>query len=321
MARGSRIKDVGNIFHIIIRSIKEVPMFILDADKDIYLSMIRDYQKIFGFKVYAYCLMPNHGHFIIDTSGADISKIMHCINFKYAQYYNKKHNRYGHLFQDRFRSKPVSNRNYLYNLSGYIHNNPKGVAGYETCPENYKYSSLPYFLGKGEDSYGIVDKDFTLNLLSENKSIALKRYIEIVLRWGDVSSEYAIKFAEEAEFMNEKTLYKSCNFPQIRNIDSSAVMKYVSESFCINERLLHFKNIREITNARAFAVILMRGVCNFRCIDICRELGNITEARVSALCSQGIELLKIDPYKILFEKFLLENCQERITSKRYSDLI
>lgn len=310
MARSSRIKDVGNIYHIVIRSIKEIAMFILDEDKNKYLSMVKDYQKVFGFKIYAYCLMPNHGHFIIDTSGADISKIMHCINFKYAQYYNKKHNRYGHLFQDRFRSKPVTNRRYLYNLSGYIHNNPKGVAGYEACPENYKFSSLPYFLGISEDSYGIVDRDFTLDLINENRSLAVKRYVETVLRWWDESSEYSIKFAEEAEFIKEKTLYKSFSFPQVRNIDAELVMKYISREFCINERMLHFKNLRKCTNARALTVLLMRGVCNFRCADICRALGNITEARVSALCSHGLRLLEVDSYRLMFEKFIADNCIE-----------
>lgn len=65
------------------------------------------YQENYGFKVYGFCLMDNHAHFIIDVNGADISNIMHSINFKYAQVYNRKHKRHGHLFQDRFKSKIV----------------------------------------------------------------------------------------------------------------------------------------------------------------------------------------------------------------------
>ena len=57
--------------------------------------------------------MNNHLHLIIDANGCDISKIMHCINFSYAMYFNKKHERYGHIFRDRFKSIIVANDRYL----------------------------------------------------------------------------------------------------------------------------------------------------------------------------------------------------------------
>ncbi|WDC83583.1 transposase [Caloramator sp. mosi_1] len=57
--------------------------------------------------------MDNHAHFIIDANGADISKIMHFINYKYAMWFNKRYSRHGHLFQDRFKSKIVKDERYL----------------------------------------------------------------------------------------------------------------------------------------------------------------------------------------------------------------
>jgi REP element-mobilizing transposase RayT len=94
----------------VIRSIKEVKLFADYKDKGKYLCIMKEYQKKNLFKVHTYCLMDNHTHFEIYADGADISKIMHGINFIYARYYNIRHKRYGHLFQDRFTMKTPHHR-------------------------------------------------------------------------------------------------------------------------------------------------------------------------------------------------------------------
>ncbi|WP_123054375.1 transposase [Clostridium sp. JN-1] len=108
--------------------------------------------------------MDNHLHLIIDANGADISKIMHDINFSYAQYFNGMHKRHGHLFQDRFRSKIVKIERYLFALSAYIHNNPTDIGRYENSPEKYYFSSLPVYLGIRHDPFELVDDGFVLDL-------------------------------------------------------------------------------------------------------------------------------------------------------------
>ena len=62
MPRCARIKSYDSVYHIMIRSINEVPLFIENTDKDTYLSLIKKYQVQYGFKLYSYCLMDNHGH-------------------------------------------------------------------------------------------------------------------------------------------------------------------------------------------------------------------------------------------------------------------
>ena len=84
MPRIARIKKLEGIYHIMVRSISDVSLFKDSKDKDIYLLLIKKYQKIYLFKVYAYCLMQTHGHIAIDCCGADISKIMKSINQCYA---------------------------------------------------------------------------------------------------------------------------------------------------------------------------------------------------------------------------------------------
>lgn len=76
MPRGPRIKSPDSIYHIMIRSIEEVKLFKKESDKEFYFYLIRKYQKKYNFKVYAYCLMDNHGHLIIDANGGDISNVI-----------------------------------------------------------------------------------------------------------------------------------------------------------------------------------------------------------------------------------------------------
>ena len=116
------------------RSISEINLFKDDSDKRKYMALIKKYQRLFKFKVYGYCLMNNHVHLIIDANGSDISKVMHGINFSYAQYFNKRHKRHGHLFQDRFKSKIINNKRYLFAVSAYVHNNPTNIPEYNNCP-------------------------------------------------------------------------------------------------------------------------------------------------------------------------------------------
>ena len=80
MPRVARVKHENGIYHIMVRSISDIPLFRDSADKDKYLQLIKKYQGIYLFKVYAYCLMTTHGHMAIDCCGADISKIMKSIN-------------------------------------------------------------------------------------------------------------------------------------------------------------------------------------------------------------------------------------------------
>jgi len=89
MPREAREKSPNSMFHIMSRSISEVDLFRDNDDKNKYLSFLKRYKETFAIKVYAYCLMDNHSHLVIDVNGADISKVFHGVNLRYAIYYNK----------------------------------------------------------------------------------------------------------------------------------------------------------------------------------------------------------------------------------------
>lgn len=284
-----------------IRSISEVPLFKKDKDKDIYLEEMKKRQQMYKFKVYAYCMMTNHAHFMIDSNGADISKIMHGLNFKYAITFNKIHKRRGHLFQDRFKSKIVDTDRYLVVLSAYIHNNPLKIRGYEHQPEKYKYSSLKVYLGLEKDKTGLLDEEYVMKFFGSNVLNARENYMKFVY----ICDEERLK--KEIEFEDQKTEYRSEKTVLIRDFDPDKIMEFVAEETGIKKVMLYVKNSRNTKVARALAALLMRCLCDFKCSDICKIFGNITQSRVSKLCSIGVELISTeDKYRNIIEKFIFQ---------------
>lgn len=288
MPRVARQKAPEGIYHIMCKSISEVDLFKDDEDKLKYLSLVKKYQKTYEFRVYGYCLMDNHLHLIIDANGSDISRIMHSINFSYAQYFNRRHKRHGHLFQDRFKSKMVKDERYLLALSAYVHNNPTDIKGYEKEPEKYEFSSLSIYLGLRHDPYELVDDGFIMGVFGKNSQSARENYIELVFKCDDKN------FREEMEFLNEGTEYRSYRRILVRDMRPEEIAKYVSKKMNVKEIKLYTKNARNVVKAKALFVILMRSLCNFKCSDICRVLGNITSVRVSKLSSIGLKLIDED---------------------------
>jgi REP element-mobilizing transposase RayT len=308
MPRIKRLKLETAIYHVMARSISEVDLFKDEADKNRYIEIIKEYQKIFKFKVYAYCLMDNHLHMILDGNGADISKIMHCINFKYAQYFNKIHKRHGHLFQDRFRSKIVNSDRYLMALTAYIHNNPTAIRGYEVRPERYPYSSLSEYMGKRKDAFGILDSSFILCFFNRNIGVSKERYAEIVLKTTEMPKESAIK-EDEVEFNNEETEYRSGRKILTRNLKPEDIIEYVAKKHNIEREKLYIKSRSSYIKPRAVLILLLRSLCNLSCKDICAVIGGITQSRVSKLCSIGLKLIESDlKYKEMYEEFIVIYC-------------
>lgn len=299
MPRIARIKSDTAIYHIIARSISEVNLFKDNEDKKKYLYIVKDYQKIYNFRVYAYCLMDNHLHIIIDSNGADISRIMHSINFRYASYFNKKHKRHGHLFQDRFKSKIIHNERYLYTLVAYIHNNPSALPGYKNNIENYFFSSLGIYIRLRKDFFEIIDYKFVLNLFGKYFIKSKKQYIRLVLESQLLIAE------DEAEFQNEATEYRSGRKILNRDFKAEDIIEYIAKTMNINKFNLYIKYSKKLVNSRALLVLLLRNLCNSSCKDICGIIGNITQSRVSKLSDIGKDLITYnDKYKNIIYEFI-----------------
>lgn len=285
MPRKSRVKTSDSIFHVMCRSISEVDLCKSSEDKKKYLSIVKKYQQTYMFKVYGYCLMDNHLHMIIDANGSDISKIMHSINLSYALYFNGFHKRHGHLFQERFKSKIIDSDRYLFDVSAYIHNNPLDINEYYSCPEAYEFSSLSVYLGLKKDPFNIISDSFVLSLFGNSPKEARQKYMKFLYTCDDLKLKADVEFEDElAEYRSERKLLA-------RSYKLDEIIEYVSNSMNVSKLRLKIKNKKDTTTAKAILVLLLRSLCNHKCSDICKALGNLTQGRISALSSLGVELI------------------------------
>jgi hypothetical protein len=194
----------------------------------------------------------------------------------------------------------VKDERYLLTLSAYIHNNPTDIDGYESCPEKYEFSSLSIYLGLRRDPYELVDDGFIMSMFAKNSKAARKKYMKLVYICSDE------KIKEDVEFTNEGTEYRSERRILVRNINAEEIIQFVMDKMGVSQAKLRSKHCKRVVEAKALLVFLYRSLCNFKCSDICRMLGNITQSRVSVLSSIGIKLMDDKRYEYIVEEFL--NC-------------
>jgi REP element-mobilizing transposase RayT len=150
------------------------------------------------FYVYAYCLMDNHAHLLINEGEDIISRIMKRIGTSYAYYFNKKYGRVGHLFQDRFKSEAIEDEGYLLAVVRYIHDNPV-KAGIVQKASSYQWSSYNGYLDQ-ENQQDFIAKDMVLEILSKDR----KRAIEL---FNDYTEQKNMdEFLDHEEICGEKTI-------------------------------------------------------------------------------------------------------------------
>lgn len=292
MSRAARKKSSDGQYHVMSRSISEIDLFQTNDDKDRYLFLLSKYINKYHCRVYSYCLMTNHVHLHIDTLGFDISRLMHSLNTAYVCWFNKKHDRHGHLFQGRFTSKEVNNRAHGARLSAYIHNNPSDIQGYEGREEEYPYSSYGIITGNREDKYGIVDKDYVLSLFRQGEGVAGEQYREYVEKMKDA----ALQTDEEVECETVEYEYKRVVPVLLRNMDIDEVISKIRSVLKKPvEIMMRTKWKRECSKVRAFVSYILRTLCGQTYSQICGYIGNMSTSGVSVLTDTGYRLSCNDP--------------------------
>ncbi len=125
MSRAPRIFMENACYHIITRGNQKQIVFRNDKDYVKFLTIVKKARRKYDVRLYAYCLMPNHVHLLIEPINArNISKFMHYVTRGYVAYYNHKYEKVGHLWQGRFIGKPIVKDQYLVHCANYIESNP-----------------------------------------------------------------------------------------------------------------------------------------------------------------------------------------------------
>ena len=141
MARPLRINIADGWYHCMNRGIDRRALFTDDREYRHFLSLLGETVERFRFRIHAYCLLGNHFHVIIQTPDANLSQGMQWLGLAYSSWFNARHQRVGPLFQGRFKSVPVENSAWAYELSLYVHLNPIRTLGYGLGKEARKVES------------------------------------------------------------------------------------------------------------------------------------------------------------------------------------
>jgi len=166
MARPYRLQSEHCLYHIMSRGDDRKKIYAIPRDYSKFMDYVVKAKERYQFSLYAYCLMANHFHLLLETMLPNISRIMHYIKGSYTTYYNIRHHRTGHVFQGRFKSIVVDKDSYFLELTRYVHLNPV-YAGIAPAPADYVWSSYHGYLGK-KDEY--IDRE------------DVKRYLEMTPR-------------------------------------------------------------------------------------------------------------------------------------------
>jgi REP element-mobilizing transposase RayT len=271
MARPLRLEYPGAVYHVIARGNERRAVFREDRDWELYLERLAHYQKRFGFRVYAYCLMTNHIHLAVETAKVPLSRIMLGLQGSYTQAFNRRHGRVGHLFQGRYKSLVVQKDRYLLALVRYIHENPV-VAGIVREPADYRWSSDRWYRKRGGPAW--LDVDSVLGMFGRRRRAAVRAYTTFMARSEGADYEGLQTFGQlvkgDEEFATR--ILEQSGEPEVmrRGLSVERVARAVAQVLDLKvEDLRSARRSRDLSSARAIAGY------------VGRELGRISLSRMA----------------------------------------
>lgn len=208
MPRIARLTYQGGFYHIFNRGLEKKVIFKQDKDYNKLLDKLSQLLVEGDWIIYAYCLLPNHFHLLVEEKKLPIAKLMGRLFTSYGVYFNKKYKRQGPLFGDRFKSKLIQKDSYFLEVSRYIHLNPV-KANLVKDPQDYPYSSLREYSGKGVRK--IINLDKVTTLLG-NKLTRIEDYLSYVKEGVNQDLE------EYDPFINTKDVIGSAVFATHRKL-------------------------------------------------------------------------------------------------------
>lgn len=198
MARPLRIEFSGAIYHVTSRGNERRAIFRDDHDRETFLAILGAVVRRFGLTLFEYCLMGNHYHLFVKTPEANLSRAMHRLNQLYAEYFNRRHQRVGHLFQGRFHGALIDSETYFKRVSRYVVLNPVR-AGMRKTPGGYRWSSYRAMAGLAEAPEWLAVDELLAEFDSWDREAARSSYREWVAGglddtnlWDDLEGQFVL---------------------------------------------------------------------------------------------------------------------------------
>ena len=192
MARKPRIHFPGALYHVMARGNQGQAIFTDDSDRRRYLEILQESQKRYNYLVYAYVLMGNHIHHLVQIGQTPLAKVMQNILFRYTRYWNAKHKKTGHLFQGRYKAILCDKDNYLLELIRYLHLNPVRSKIVQD-PARYPWSSHAAYLAPTRAKWIAAHEAFPLFAKTPAQAVsAYQRFIRDGLTEGHRADLYEV---------------------------------------------------------------------------------------------------------------------------------
>lgn len=198
MPRQAREKSCTRIYHIMMRGINRQTIFEDDEDRVKFIETIELCKGKSEFELYGYCLMGNHVHLLVREGIESLSLTMQRICSGFVYWYNRKYDRFGHLFQERYKSEIVESEAYLITVLRYIHQNPI-KAGITNSVEGYKWSSYHEYMHKQSR----IDSEAILELFGTEKQ---KAVIEFKKYMNEINGDVCLDYEERHRIADEEII-------------------------------------------------------------------------------------------------------------------
>lgn len=197
MARQSRAISESGYYHIMLRGTGKRRLFEDDLDRRAFLRFASTATERYGVTVIAWCLMDNHVHLILLDQTHGLSGAMASLCTSYAKYVNERTGSVGHVFENRFKSKPIEDDSYLLVAVRYVHCNPAKAGICDAA--NYQWSSYHEYVSPNGCDKPLADTSYLLRMLGSTASFERLHVLDI-----DPSYEFEMR-----QRMNDEAAYNA----------------------------------------------------------------------------------------------------------------
>jgi REP element-mobilizing transposase RayT len=294
VARPLRIEYQGAYYHVINRGNAGGDIFETEKDREKFLAYLGKAVERFSLIIHAYCLMTNHYHLLVETPQANLSAAIQWLSVSYAVYYNRKHQRRGHLFEGRFKALLIEADEYLKELSRYIHLNPVRAKLVEK-PAAYKWSSYRAFIEKTKTTDWLETRRVQ-GYFGRKKKEAMKNY-KIFVEGIDIENlenptnraagGFILGDTEFVQWVKDTFLdgkEEEKEIPQLKilkpEVPLERILRAVGDEFGCEVKQIREKG-RKRNRARELAIYLSRDLTGTSCRDLGRVFGRISGAAVT----------------------------------------
>ena len=295
MARPLRLQFAGAVYHVMARGHERSAIFRDAEDRSKFLALLSQIATDEKWIVHAYCLLGNHFHILVETPEGALARGMRDLNGRYAQWFNWRHDRRGHVFEGRYRSVVVEKQTHLMELHRYIVLNPVRSRLAER-PSEWRWSSYRATAGS-EKAPEWLETDWTLSQFGGRRSSAREAFQRFVAA-GKVAGK-EVEALERAAYLGGKSFLKRmqemvgsresaddeipARFRKpAAHVQVEEIRKQVAREFGVQEKDLARRRGGDDKKA---AIYLSRKLTKLGGREIGKEFG-VKPARVSNIVSQ-----------------------------------